>query len=391
MRPPVDNVAGPAPTPSAATTGSHRVRPLARTLLEELTMRVTTISIAAIVLCSALGASACMGEIGGERKPKSPGTEEPGGDEPETCSKLEKNVVIRSMADMSTLPETGCYDIYGKLTLQGAQITSLAGLNAINSVNELEIDNTGLTTIDTKRPLGIYGRLVVTGNPRLTGLPQLSFETAPDGILIDGNPVLTSLEPLALDEPRLAQVNGDLAITGNAALTGVALKHLTRVTGALTIAGNAAVRSIDLSKLTSTGHVDLADNPLLTALTGFAATTINGDFAIRNNAQLASLGTMSSLYRVTGGLRIDGNPALTSLGAFTTSIKFIDQALTITNNQNLADLGALKFLQLVGSITITNNRNLVACRADEINRCVPHPGPAVITNNKSASCSSECD
>ena len=34
------------------------------------------------------------------------------------CTKVEKNVTIRAMADMQSLPRTGCYDIYGSLTLQ---------------------------------------------------------------------------------------------------------------------------------------------------------------------------------------------------------------------------------------------------------------------------------
>jgi hypothetical protein len=159
----------------------------------------------------------------------------------------------------------------------------------------------------------------------------------------------------------------------------------------MTVSGNAALKTIDLSKLTTTGDVELADNPQLGSLTGFAATSINGDFAIRNNTALSSLGTMAALYRVTGNLTIDNNPALVNLAAFTTSLKFIDLALTITNNQSLIDLGALKHLQLIGAITITNNKALMTCRADEINRCVSHLGTAVISNNKAGTCTSLCE
>jgi hypothetical protein len=346
-----------------------------------------TASCLALVLCVA---PACLGETGGSRKPSTTDPTDPDAPSTESCTKLENDVVIRSIADMAALPRTGCYDIYGKLTLQGASITSLAELDAINSVNDLELDHTGLAAIDTRRPLGIYGRLVVTGNSKLTNLAQLSFETAAAGILIDGNSALVTLDPLELDDPKLEQVNGDLAITGNPALLAASLDNLMKVTGALTVSGNAALKTIDLSKLATTGHVELADNPQLGSLTGFGATTINGDFAIRNNAALSSLGTMVALYRVTGNLTIDNNPALVNLAAFPPSLKFIDLALTITNNQNLTDLGALKHLQLIGAITISNNKALISCRADEINRCVAHPGAAVITNNKTATCSPLC-
>jgi hypothetical protein len=335
-------------------------------------------------------ATACLGEVGGSRKPGDRDPRDSVTTDGVTCTKVEKDITIRAAADMTALPKTGCYDIYGKLTLQGAAITSLAALNQINSVNELDLDHTSLTAIDTKRPLGIYGKLTVTGNAKLTSLRQLSFETAATGILIDGNTALTTLDPLGLDDPKLTEVDGDLTITGNPAILSVPLKNLTKITGGLTISGNTAVKIVDLAKLATTGHVELADNPQLTSLTGFAAGTINGDFAIRNNPALTTLGAMSSLYRVTGNLTIDSNAALTNLSAFTTSVKFVDKTLTITNNSNLADLGALKHLQLVGAITITSNQKLVSCRALEIDRCVQHLTTAVISNNLDASCNWQC-
>ncbi len=390
MHPWVDIVRTLTPIGSAATTGSHAPSPLARTLLNlEKPMRFTILATLATL---ATLTTACVGEISSPRKPDRDPDPEPSTPEG-TCAKVEKDVTIRAMADMSTLPKTGCYDIYGKLTLQGSTITSLAGLNEINSVNELDLDHTGLTAIDTKRPLGIYGKLTVTGNAKLTNLKQLSFETAATGILIDGNAVLASLDPLALDVPKLEEVEGDLTITGNPALTVITLSNLTKVTGGLTISSNAQASSINLTKLAAVGHVEVADNPLLTILGGFTAsiaTTINGDFAIRNNAALTTLGTMSSLYRVTGNLTIENNPALTNLAGFTTTAKFVDRTLSITNNLALTDLGALKHLQLIGSIAITGNKKLVACRALEVDRCVQHPAASVINNNGPTNCSSVC-
>jgi receptor L domain-containing protein len=373
MHPQVDIVRTSTPLRSTATTGSHTASPLARTLLNlEKPMRFTTLA-TTLTLATTCFTAGCLGDTGSSRKPgaKTPVTTPDG-----SCAKVEKDVTIRAAADMTALPKTGCYDLYGKLTIQGSAVTSLAGLNELNSVNELDLDHTSLTAIDTKLPVGIYGKLAVTGNAKLTNLKQLSFETAATGILIDGNTVLATLEPLGLDDPRLGEVDGDIAITGN---------------GAVTISNNAALKTVDLTNLATTGHVELADNAQLTSLTGFAATTINGDLAIRNNAALTTLGTMSSLYRVTGNLTIDGNAALTNLAAFGTSVKLVDLALTISNNQNLADLGALKHLQLVGAITITNNQALVTCRATEIDRCTQHPTAAVINNNKSTNCNWQCN
>lgn len=327
-------------------------------------MRLTTLTLAVL---SSL-AAACLGTTGDGRKPRGADTGTDPGQTDRPCTKLQQDVTIRSAADMTTLPRTGCYDIYGKLTVQGQAITSLAGLNELNSVNELDLENTGVTAIDTRRPLGIYGGLTLTGNARLTNLKQLSFETASTGILIDGNPALTSLDPLGLDDPQLLEVDGDLAITGNAALTAIPLGNLTKLTGALTVSGNPALTSLALGKLAGAGHIEITDN-----------------------ARLATLGAMSALYRVTGSVTIDGNPALTGLAAFTTSLKFIDQTLTISNNAALTDLGALKHVGLIGAISITNNTSLVSCRATEVDKCTSHPIASVISNNKTTSCTTSCN
>jgi len=388
MHPRVDIARTQTPTRSIATTGSHATSPLARTLLNlDSPMRLTTLPtlLAGITTLAA----ACVGEVGGSRKP---GPRDPVTTTTDTvCAKVEKDVIIRTAADMTALPKTGCYDLYGKLTLQGSAVTSLAGLNGLNSVNELDLDHTSLTAIDTQRPVGIYGKLTVTGNTKLTNLKQLSFETASTGILIDGNTVLATLEPIGLDQPKLEEVDGDIAITGNPALISVPLGHVAKVTGSLTVSGDTQLKLIDLSSLATTGSVDIADNTQLMSLTGLPATTITGDLAIRNNAALATLGTMSALYRVTGNLTIDGNAALTNLSSFTTTLKFVDLALAITNNAKLTDLGALKHLSLVGGITITGNQSLVTCRAIEIDRCVQHPTAAVISNNNTSNCNWQCN
>lgn len=328
-------------------------------------MRLTTFTLAVL---SSL-AAACLGTTGDGRKPRGADTgTDTGSQSDRPCTKVEHDVTIRAVADMTTLPRTGCYDIYGKLTVQGQAITSLAGLGEINSVNELDLDHTAVTAIDTRRPLGIYGKLTLTGNAKLTNLKQLSFEIASTGILIDGNPALTSLDPLGLDAPQLQEVDGDIVITGNTALPAIPLGNLTKLTGALTVSGNSALTSLALGKLAGAGHIEISDN-----------------------ARLATLGAMSVLYRVTGSVTIDGNPALTGLGAFTTSLKYIDQTLTISNNAVLTDLGALKHVALINAITITNNTSLVSCRATEVDRCTLHPIASVITNNKNVTCSTSCN
>jgi len=400
MHPQVDIVRTSTPIGSTATTGSHIVRPLARTLLEDqLPMRLSTAAALFSVLTSVLTSAGCLGEVGSERKPSTGSDEPPAMMTPATpaplpagaCAKVEKPVTIRVPADMELLPRTGCYDIVGKLTIQSAQITSLAALRGLKSVSELELDYTALTTLDLEQPLNLYGPLRVTNNLVLRDLKQLQFATPPSSIVIDHNAALTTLDPFLAWAVPLTEVNGDLTITDNGALAQVMMPNVTRVAGVLTVAGNAAVAAVDLSRLATTHGIELADNPLLTSITGLAATEIAGDLAIRNNAKLAAIGTMGALVHVAGNVTIDSNAALVDLKAFTIAMKTIGQALTVTNNPSLVDLGMLKHLDSISAITIANNRNLVVCRAIEVDGCVVHAVTSHLENNRGGNCNSSCD
>ncbi|MEO7735177.1 MAG: hypothetical protein ABIY55_29755 [Kofleriaceae bacterium] len=356
-------------------------------------MRLSTVL---LVVTTSLTAG-CLGEVGPSRKPPGAGSGS-GSDAPVTmvppttaCAKIEKTVTIRVPADMELLPRTGCYDIVGKLLIQSAQITSLAALKDLSSVSELEVDYSGLATLDFKLPVNLYGALTITNNPVLRDLKMVQLATPPENVVIDNNLGLTSLDALVSTTAKLTEVNGDLEITNNPALTAIALPSLTKVTGLLIIGSNDKIASVDLSQLVTTHGLDVADNAQLVSVAGLAATEIAGDLAIRSNPKLTTIGTMGALATVTGNVIIDSNAALPDLKAFTLSMKRIGRTLTINNNAALADLGMLKHLDLIGSLTITNNHNLVGCRVLEVDRCVAHNTASQLSNNRDGNCNSSCD
>src|SRR5262249_10972446 len=138
----------------------------------------------------------------------------------------------------------------------------------------------------------------------------------------------------------------------------------------------------------------VSNNVALTTISGLPATSINGDFTLRGNKLLTTIGTMAVLYRITGSLVIDDNDSLQNLSTFPTAMKFIDGTLTITNNQVLTDISPMRRLTGIGgsSIVISNNPNLSECRAYEIPDCVSGSGTVTIQNNKNQnSCNSQCN
>ena len=342
-------------------------------------MRHTTrfpqqLSLAALVL-----AGACMAPPEDEERPDMRDDDTPAG-----CKdpkEVTTPITIRSDADFADIP-TGCWDLFAKLRIEGPNVTSLVKLGSLKGVDHLEIVDTSLKTIDTKLPLTVWGAVTITGNRNLTSLANMPIENADNlatAYTIRNNAVLATLDSVKY----ITAVEGDLRITDNAALVDVSLDALTSVTGALTIANTGATR-IDLGSLQTVNRLEISGNPKLTTFDGLAAATIRGDFVLRGNPLLASLGLMSSVSRIDGAMYIEGNNALKNLDAFS-SLTFITSSLTVMNNTSLETLGRFNRLAGIGTtVAITGNAALPYCLAHEIDHCV-NSGAVTVSNNKTGS------
>lgn len=348
-------------------------------------MKATTLRtlLAPFVLFSVLFLSltACVGEVGGGSagRGRTAGSGDGSGSGSGDCEDVTTAVSIRSAADFDDLPK-GCWDLYAPLTIQGSAITSVNKLGDLIGADSIEIIGTGLTTIDTAKPLKVYGPVTVSGNGTLRDLKNLVVERAdniPLGVTIEDNTALVSLDGLV----DLTYLDTDLVVTGNQALSSVSLKRLKQIDGVVRVTNNAALTQVDLSGATTVGKIELMNNANLTTFAGLAATTIGGDLVIRTNPKLSTLGTMSSLGRIEGSLTIDDNDALTTIGAFTTSMQLVTGSVTVANNQALTGLGQIAHFQGIGTASITNNPSLSFCRAIEVQHCVGSIGTVTINNN----------
>jgi len=347
-----------------------------------------------------LSMTACLADVGGGECVGERCNDDTGPDAgmptPATCANPQEvttPLVIRGDADFTSLPK-GCWSLNASLRLEGPAITSLAKLGDLTEVNDLEIVDTGLTQLDLKKQLKVWGSLLVSGNAKLGALNNLAvkkWEGATNGgaffvsYTVRGNPQLAALEGL-----RYVQtVDGDLRITDNGKLGAIELTELSRVGGTLAIA-NTGAPAINVSALAQVGRVEIAGNTALTTLRGFSATSIGGDFILRSNAQLASLGTTSSLSQISGALVVDDNDALADLSGLTGTMQRVIGTVTITGNANLTSLGALSRAQQINSASITNNPKLGTCRAVEIDHCVPNSTVTISGNLTQSNCACWC-
>ena len=390
MRPLVDIVGTRYPVRSSATTGTHIPRVTARNLIKEKTMRTILFGL----LCMT---ASCLADVGGEecvgKRCKadddmmgSGSATTPGCETPEERT---TNLVIRSDADFAALPK-GCWSLNANLRIEGSATTSLAGLGDLTDVNDLELVDTGLTSIATKKTITVYGSLHVSGNTKLANLNNLAVKRW-DGITQGGdfqvaytirnNGALTAIDGLKY----IAQVDSDLRITDNPKLTAIELNELTKVTGGVHITGTGAT-AIRFPVLATLGRLEVANNPALTQISGLVATSISGDVTLRTNPALTTIGTMSSLTLIGGSLVLDDNDALVDLtNLIPTGMNRISGALTISNNARLTGLGKLSSMLdgVNGAVTITSNPALSVCSAIAIDHCAQVGTTAAVISGNS--------
>jgi hypothetical protein len=382
MRPSVDMTRSPTPVVGVSTGENNTTGYSARHLIEESTMRTKALALITIFT------GACVGDVGGGSAGRGRGNST---DDPKTgtvdCAtvtdaakieKIERDVTIRATTDFAKLP-TGCWDLYGRLRLEGASVTSLDKLGELRSVNMLEIVDTNLATFDSKQQIEVYGTVTVTGNAKLKDLDKVVADVwgtiVPATVTIRNNAELTSLGGLRY----VKQVVGALQISDNPKLATVSLDELTQA-GSIQVTGSAALTRFAAAALPKIGRVEVSNNALLTAIELGAAVDV-GDLVIKNNAALASLGTWSSLANVKGGLTVDANPKLVDLGALG-ALRYVTSTVAITGNAALTSLGAMSHLQGIGStVQVTGNAALTNCAGFEIDICVSS-GTVTVNGNK---------
>lgn len=176
---------------------------------------------------------------------------------------------------------------FGKLqrvALSGVPVTELSALGALESLEELSLDNTALRSFDGLQ-LRHVGRLYVNANQRLEQVDALgTLESFEDITFIDNANLLRLPEFPSVTEvfnfdvffnPALVQgpsfpalkQNRSMSITfqGNDALTTIDGLRALEVGGWLTVVENRSLRALDLSSLVQIDQLRVLCNPALSA------------------------------------------------------------------------------------------------------------------------------
>lgn len=279
-------------------------------------------------------------------------------------------LTLSSQAQVDNFPNDfpGCTRPVVAITITGANITNLNGLNGIT---------------------GTDNSIFIVGNPQLTSLNGLSNLADIDVELkIENNDALTDLSGLE----NLASIGGYLNIAQNDNLTSFnGLGPIPSLGSYLYIAFNPDLT--DISALSSLGSIayflQINNNNSLTSLDGLNGVTTIGQYLnIESNNALASVNALNNLVSVGGNFEIANNPSLTGMNGFT-NLASIGGDFSITNNNVLTDLNEFANLTTIGGdVIIASNSALSDCATEGICGYLENPSGSVVITNNASGCSS---
>ena len=246
----------------------------------------------------------------------------------------------QSQIDNFTSANPNCTQIGGNVTIQGANITNLNNLSAIESIG---------------------GDLYITSNDVLVNLNGLNNLAWVGGAMrVQNNPLLANIDGLE----SLAAVRGDFFY----------------------IANNPPLNSVSgLGSLDSVGGIfQIWSLPLLTNLNGLEnLKSVEEDFAIFENAGLTSVDGLDNMNFIGGALRIYENEALASLASLDHPVE-IQGSLVITDNPELSDCdveAVCEYLMAPASFVAISN-NASGCNSDTevVGDCISATFDATLTS-----------
>jgi hypothetical protein len=302
-----------------------------------------------VVLCSFATGCAPLGNPGGSTyEGDGPDGGVDGAAAGGPCTEIETlvtNINIAGDSGFSNLPGS-CWELKGTLTIAGPAVRSVAKLGDLRSVTHLEINNTDLTTFDSKSNVEVTGDLWIRYNDKLTDITKVVTEGTVESITIEHNAALVNLGGAT----KATIVAGQTTIQDNIKLSAISFPNAQRLEGGLYVGDNLEAKTLDIARLQSVQSLSIA-----------------------NNTELTTITMPTSLAHVHGSLTIDNNDKLTTLGQLGTGTQ-ITGTLIVSGNQALADVGQLSHATSIGIAQITSNPALNPTKVHDIGCCVTTGG-----------------
>lgn len=257
------------------------------------------------------------------------------------CDRLATLIVVGSGpeglgSDITSLsPLSSVTQFLAGLQINSTQITSLAGLENVTSIQTFESRDNRLLVDVSALAGATFEEILLNDNTLLADLTGL-VPSATTRVVISGNPSLTDLSPMAVPELGALQLFDNAALTSVAGLAGLARVGRNLDIGTMPITNLVGLESLAEVGRTAAGGlggVGLLDSPSLVDLTALSSLAITGTMAIR----------------AIGATSLDGLEGVT-----------VTADMSIFDNPNLTDMDAIGAMTAVGALEIVNNDALTS-------------------------------
>ena len=197
------------------------------------------------------------------------------------------------------------------------------------------------------------GKFTLTCGDRSVVIGDACEDGFPLNLIFDGD--TTEASRILFSVSNCTWIRGDVYIEGGSEIPA-AVARIEKIDGALAI-GETAIEEISFPNLTEVGALYVTLNEALTTV-DFPSLVDVRNFAISNNPQLTTLG-FPSLTNVERSLRLEENPALTTVDAFP-KLETVGGSVIIEDNDGLETVGGFTSLERVGSLAVYDNDALVS-------------------------------
>lgn len=344
-----------------------------------------------------------------------------------------------SLQNISALQNLQSDTLTGRLIIaDNPMLSSLEGLEALNSIGSFEIFANGIINLDGLQGITVTGSVINF----LSGDNLTSVAGFIDGVTSTGLDLFIHNSPnlITLDGLFTAGSNNivleNLTIENNPQLSDLTgLEGISEISGTLWIRDNVNLMNFNGFQNVIVNSLNLKNNPALITMQGFLAAGTTVTFIIENNASLIDLTGFEVAFRIDGAIEnnaslvhvdalqnvdianlslIRDNPSLISLAGLTgpmfenagfviqnndalqtlngiEGLELSSANIIIEDNELLEDISALAYVDIneVGFYRIQNNPNLSTCNI--LSLCNLISNPNTIVQNNAVGCNSNAE
>lgn len=233
---------------------------------------------------------------------------------------LKKDLIINNATKLISFTSTSIQSVEGTLRLMGLPLLSTFNMQALKSVNNMELINLHQLNELTLGTTGVTkASSIVIQDTFLNDVNGLNIATV-DNMTIANNGQLSQFTS------KLENVTSRLSITDNAGNMKINMSML-ETAGELDF---RAIQSFDAPILETAGRLSFQESPQLLSVSANNLTSIKNSLTLDNNKKLANI-SFTSLTTISGDMTIRNNTDLETINKFPV-LKKIGGAILLTGS-----------------------------------------------------------